>query len=167
MFFFIYTDIINRTYKLVNSNGNHVSKIEESSSSSFSTTSESNKETLNEEPTKKKFKFERLFEETKPSLNDLNGIKIHIEPIETKTSCKHILTDLMLSMENKFEKIKNDIRILKCNICSTLLPTQVTPDSSYLNALKVHYLDKHLVRKTPEVNGDSKDWVSFRFFIKI
>ena len=158
-----YIDIQNQTYRLVNSNGStHVSKIEETSSSSFSANSDSNRgDTLNEEPVKKKPKLETSFELTAANLN---SIKIQIEQTEPKSSSKYILTDLILSLENKYEKVKNQVRILKCNICPATLTTRVTSDSSYLNVLKQHYIDIHLVRKTDyEITNESKQFVSHCF----
>jgi len=92
----------------------------------------------------------------------MNSIKIQIEQTEAKSSNKYILTDLILSLENKYEKFKKEIRILKCNICPAIMSTRVTPDSSYLNVLKKHYLDTHLAKKTEGINFESTESVRFK-----
>ena len=65
---------------------NNISKNEEGSSSSYSTISSSNKD----EPSRKKLKYEKIFDETKSILNDYNDVKIQVDQIEKTPFNKYI-----------------------------------------------------------------------------
>lgn len=130
---------------------NHLSKIEESSSSSFSTESSKVSSLSSFEEQKKDLKIDEM----KPSMEQLNEIKIELEQFEPDISNKNVLIDLNLTIHNKFDKFNKEVRIFKCNLCSFIASTDLK-EKLDLNELKKHYLRTHLAINLNENDLDYK-----------
>ena len=130
---------------------NHLSKIEESSSSSFSTESSKVSSLSSFEEQKKDLKIDEM----KPSMEQLNEIKIELEQFEPDISNKNVLIDLNLTIHNKFDKFNKEVRIFKCNLCSFIASTDLK-EKLDLNELKKHYLRTNLAINLNENDLDYK-----------